>query len=328
VWSLCASLAEPSARKHAQFSEGAGGAEVRGPENRPAAGIASSMHGARSGGLSAVRARSAAPRQGGKELREALARVAASPRSSVLVRGPLGTPLAEHARAIHAASAHAPFPLVELSPGIATATEVSALLARAGRGSLLVPALERVAPAGQAALAALLERRSLERDPARTRILAVLEGDADAHVASGALREDLLYRLNGSCLRIPELRERSDDLILAAARFEPISREARAALLGYAWPANERELELVLQRARLLAADAPIGPEHLGLPSAPSPAGDALPLADRSLRAVEEALIRRVLAEQSGNKSRAAAVLGLHRATLHQKIRDYGIGVG
>ena len=81
----------------------------------------------------------------------------------------------------------------------------------------------------------------------------------------------------------------------------------------------------------LSEAGRPLGPAELGLPGeeplppAEAHPADSLPLSDRSLRAVEEALIRRVLLESGGNRSRAARVLGINRTTLYNKLRVYGI---
>jgi DNA-binding NtrC family response regulator len=88
-------------------------------------------------------------------------------------------------------------------------------------------------------------------------------------------------------------------------------------------PGNVRELENTLQRAVLLADGPELSPEDLGLRESSLP--DALPLGDRSLRSVEQTLIRRVLAESSGNRSRAASVLGIDRTTLYAKLKTYGI---
>jgi two-component system response regulator HydG len=176
-----------------------------------------------------------------------------------------------------------------------------------------------------------LQRRFADADPLEARVLGGLGETPQEAVERGSVRGDLLYRINGLSLRIPPLRERRDDVVAHARALgaTKLTRAAEAALRAYPWPGNDRELELVVERALLVAGASSIDAAELALPAAARPSeppDDLLQLRERSWRSVEEALIRRVLAEQGGNKSRAAAVLGLHRATLHQKIRAYSIG--
>jgi two-component system response regulator HydG len=157
-------------------------------------------------------------------------------------------------------------------------------------------------------------------------------------------REDLFYRLNVMSLVVPALRERAEDVALLAGHFlgryadefkKDLRRFSAAALElleRRPWPGNVRELQNTIERAALLCNGPVILPEHLGPSSGRShgtadrPGGaDSLPLADRSLRAMEAALIRRVLEECGGNRSRAAAVLGINRTTLYNKLKAYGI---
>jgi two-component system response regulator HydG len=138
---------------------------------------------------------------------------------------------------------------------------------------------------------------------------------------------------------VPALRERASDVGLLATHFlERYSGEFKKDLRRFTpaaldllerrpWPGNVRELQNTIERAALLCNGPEILPEHLGPSqgrSAAPVAGDHLPLADRSLRAVEEALVRRVLEECRGNRSRAAVVLGINRTTLYNKLKAYG----
>ena len=91
-----------------------------------------------------------------------------------------------------------------------------------------------------------------------------------------------------------------------------------------------RELYALVERAVLVADGESVAPKHLAWPAAARPErGDErvawVPLGERSLRSVEERVIRRVLEELDGNRSRAAKVLGINRATLYNKLRLYGI---
>ena len=281
--------------------------------------------------------------------RSELERVAASPRTTVLVRAERGTPLDEVAAALHARSVRAAFPFVRLRcalPGVGRA-QLEQALAEVGNGTLVVDEPALLPGEVQAGFARALSSRSLDGRPLEARVVAAFADDPEALVAGGVLREDLLYRVNGLALRIPPLRERGADVVALArellaevaprARLRPrgFTRAAERALERHSWPGNDRELEATVECALLRAAGAPIEVEHLslrhgdGLPAArPAPAPGVaaeLPLGDRSWSSVEEALIRRVLSEEGGNKSRCARVLGLHRATLHQKLKSYRI---
>ncbi len=197
--------------------------------------------------------------------------------------------------------------------------------------------------------------------PLAARLVATAPPDLEERVAAGLFRDDLFSRLNVMSARIAPLRERGRDIAavaehhltsIAAARGLPpptLDAGAREVLSKHSWPGNELELREVLTRALASARAAgrgssiAVGPEHLasviGLqrdgsatgsePDATArPAasdGDVLPLGDRSWRSVEEALIRRVLAETVGNRSRTARILGVNRTTLYNKLRAYGI---
>lgn len=162
-------------------------------------------------------------------------------------------------------------------------------------------------------------------------------------VSAGRFREDLYYRLNVLSIRVPALRDRSEDVAPLARRFaEEISRElgleAREftpatleRLARHAWPGNVRELRNVVERALVQGTGPTIEVEGIDdgrtRPTGALAAGAALVLdvPDRSLKSVERALIERVLSETSGNRSQAARVLGVNRATLYNKLRVYGL---
>ena len=271
----------------------------------------------------------------GKELRAEIERAANSPRTSVLLAFEPGMPVHELARAIHELSPRRGYAFDELRPGEADAGELDERLRRVGKGSVHVHDVAHWTHAAQEHLARLLEARLQGRSTLAARVIASVRGDPQAAVERGELREDLHYRLNGHFLRPAPLRERREDVPTLAREIlarlsedsEPprLSHAALAELQAHDWPGNERELELVLERAWLTSrgGELDIGPLALRAHAAEP---EALPLPDRTLRGVEERLIRRVLAEQGGNKSAAAAVLGLHRATLHQKLRAWGSG--
>jgi transcriptional regulator with PAS, ATPase and Fis domain len=159
-------------------------------------------------------------------------------------------------------------------------------------------------------------------------------------VTEGRFREDLYYRLGVMPLHLPPLRARSREdardtvraLVAELRRGVPdapreIHPDALELIGSYPWPGNVRELRNVLERALLLARGAPaVLPQHL--PAELRGAGDELPLphVSRTLAEVERAHIDRTLRAHAANRTRAARELGISRATLIKKIREYELG--
>jgi len=156
-------------------------------------------------------------------------------------------------------------------------------------------------------------------------------------VAGGKFREDLFYRLAVFRVHLPALRERGDDVLVLADRFVRefgsrmgkadvgLSGEARDRLLAYHWPGNIRELQNAIERAVILSDGGLITAAQLGVtPAAGREAGPSAPalegLPEMEKRAVVEALRR-----AKGNKSQAAAALGLSRTRFYTLMRRYGL---
>ena len=181
----------------------------------------------------------------------------------------------------------------------------------------------------QPKLLRFLQERKFERvGEARTRsadvrLVAATNRDLEAALASGAFREDLLYRLNVVELTMPPLRLRSDVLDLAGhllaffarqtgRRIDGFTAEAGAALRRHAWPGNIRELRNAVERAAILADGPEIGvadlPERIA--TAGGPGGGLVELGGPvSLASLEAEHIRRILAVTPG-RDEAARVLG------------------
>jgi DNA-binding NtrC family response regulator len=172
------------------------------------------------------------------------------------------------------------------------------------------------------------------------RILAATNRDLDAEVAAGRFRRDLFYRLNVVQITLPPLRARRGDIPELAEHFlamkrgdKPIrgfSTEAMNLFLNYSWPGNVRELEHAVERAAALALGAVIEPDDLPrqivASSAAQPRGadgastpPLLPLSE-----IERIAVLRTMAATGGDKSRAARILGINRATLYRKLREAG----
>jgi NtrC-family two-component system response regulator AlgB len=191
----------------------------------------------------------------------------------------------------------------------------------------------------QPKLLRFVQDREYERvgDPqtrhADVRLITATNVNLEDAVKAGKFREDLLYRIQVVQVDLPALRERSEDipqlsqqLLAELRRSRPIigfTPEAQAALRGYRWPGNIRELRNVIERAVILCQADRIGIEHLPAvfttQQTPVEMGDRIPL-DK----VEEMHIRRVLATTK-SLDEAASVLEIDLATLWRRRKKYGI---
>ncbi|MBI1864755.1 MAG: sigma-54-dependent Fis family transcriptional regulator [Nitrospirae bacterium] len=222
----------------------------------------------------------------------------------------------------------------------------------AHRGTIFLDEVGDLDPSLQAKLLRVLQDQSFERVGGNApiqvdvRVVAATNRDLKKLVDAKAFREDLYYRLSAFPVTIPPLRDRREDIPALAEFFltracaemkKPVKRLSKGAveaLQSWTWPGNVRELENALDRAVILSEAEELAPEHLGLPGGGASAhgpGD-LP-ADAGLHEVgaaaaaeaEARLIRKVLAETGGNKSKAAIRLKVSYKTLLTKIKDYGI---
>lgn len=194
----------------------------------------------------------------------------------------------------------------------------------------------------QAKLLRALQERIIDRvgggKPVRVdvRVIATSNRDLKAEVARGAFREDLYYRLNVVTIAVPPLRDRPADAAVLAEFFaekfadlngqprRPLSLAAKNAVTHGAWPGNVRELENEIHRAVLLST----GPEiDFATQSAGAEdSGLRVPgLAGRTLSDVERELIFDTLAHFHGNRTHAAAALGISIRTLRNKLAAYRI---
>ena len=188
------------------------------------------------------------------------------------------------------------------------------------------------------------------------RLVAATNRDLLHEVERGAFRGDLFYRISAFPIRIPALRERRSDVPLlvesflgAAARRQgkrvgPVTAAAMRALVAFDWPGNVRELQNEVQRAVALAKPgqpidvAQLSPKLVGIDAASENSdgpGDrvstspGLASGPGSLRAARDAFesryIAQVLEQQGGSVLKAARVLGLTRAGLYKKLKEFGL---
>jgi len=213
----------------------------------------------------------------------------------------------------------------------------------AHRGTLLLDGVESLSPGLQAKLLRVLQEKRFERVggvetvEVDVRVLSSGTEELPARVSAGGFREDLYYRLNVVQIRIPPLRERPEDVTLLADHFlkefrkryrrgpKRLSTEARRLMKAHAWPGNVRELMNVVESAVISGDGDVLRPEQLSFgPGEPVAmlAGSGS-MGSVSLAALEEMYIRKVLGETGGNKSRAAAILGISRKTLLMKLKKF-----
>jgi two-component system, NtrC family, response regulator AtoC len=222
------------------------------------------------------------------------------------------------------------------------------LIREAHEGTLFLDELGELPLAMQTRLLRVLQERQVtpvgaDRPfPIDVRFLAATNRNLAAMVADGSFRQDLYFRLNVVPITVPPLRERVEDIPDLVTHFltrygERSGRKLEAsagavALLQlHSWPGNIRELENVLQRAAILATGCVIEPTDLGIPVSPraashvAAAAGALEAGKIDLPATvarfEWTLIDQALAHSEGNRARAAAMLGISRTTLVDKLK-------
>ncbi|MCX5723509.1 MAG: sigma-54 dependent transcriptional regulator [Nitrospirae bacterium] len=279
----------------------------------------------------------------------------------VLIQGETGSGKEVVARQLHAQSRRAAGPFLAVNCGAvsrelleselfghekgsftgATAAKPG-LIAAAEGGTLFLDELGEMPGPMQVSLLRFLDRgeyrpvgstRTLQAD---VRILGATNQDIQELVHQGRFRDDLLYRINTVTLRVPPLRERTEDLpklaeqILSSLRIpgttkRPLSPEALQALATHSWPGNVRELRNIIEGIMLMShGTGPIGRDEVLalLPKTRNP----LQTEDHAhlpLEAIERLHIQRVLEASGGNKTHAAKTLAIDYKTLLAKLKKY-----
>jgi len=212
-------------------------------------------------------------------------------------------------------------------------------------GTLFLDEVGDMSALMQAKLLRVLQEGEFERVggnrsiPTNVRLVAATNKDLATEVAARRFREDLYYRLNVVSIELPALRERMEDIPLLVARFleefggryhrtvETVTPAAMACLKAYRWPGNIRELKHRIEQAVLLGDGPTLALEHLPPElRAASPADSQDALEPKNLDAVEAQHILGVLRQCRWNRNQASEILGLHRNTLREKIRRFGLG--
>lgn len=283
-------------------------------------------------------------------------------RASVLLIGESGVGKELVARTLHENSPRASEPFVSVNCGAISPALIEAELfghesgafpgatqagtgyfERAAGGTLLLDEITELPLDMQVKLLRVLESEimvrvgSQQEVPVRCRVLAATNRDPARALAEGQLREDLLYRLAVFPLSVPPLRDREDDAELLAHYFlanlnaeegtsKHFSGDSLLCLRQHHWPGNVRELRNVVHRAFILAASELDLRNVVGRPMIPSSVGDELTLripVGTNLADAERWMIIATLKKCGGNKTRAAALLGVSLKTLYNRLNAY-----
>jgi DNA-binding NtrC family response regulator len=284
--------------------------------------------------------------------------------SPVLLEGESGTGKGVLARLIHNRSPRAKAPFVDLNcAGLSkelleselfghekgaftgASTTKQGLFEVASSGTLFLDEIGEMEISIQARLLKALEDRKFRRVggvrdlQADFRLVAATNRTLRDEVAAGTFRKDLFYRLNVVTIRVPPLRERSEDIPLLAQHLSArvaseigrkppsISDRAMGRLNAYPWPGNVRELRNVLERAMLVSSGNEIRTEDLFLEDshAEVESGSALPKREWEVQPLEQitvAYIRAAVGAVGGNMRKAARILQISPSTLYAKLRQ------
>ena len=284
----------------------------------------------------------------------------------VLVTGESGTGKEVVARAVHDSSARAKKPFSGVNCGAIPANlleselfghvrgaftgadrERKGLFREAEGGTILLDEIGEMPLKMQSGLLRVLQEKTVrpvggaKEEAVDARVIAATNRDLESMVADGTFREDLFYRLHVVDLRVPPLRERTEDipplidhfLTLFANRYrrerKSVERDALRRLAAYDWPGNVRQLEHVLLNAWLMGEGNELTLDDFALPDASRPS----PSSHRS-RAVknraeykdsEKDRILRALAAANWNRVKAAELVGMPRRTFYRRLKEFGI---
>ena len=279
--------------------------------------------------------------------------------TTVLIEGETGTGKELVARAIHFSSQRKAGPFIAVNcAGLTDALLGSQLFGHkkgaftgavdhqqgffeaANGGTLFLDEIGDISPAVQTSLLRVLQEREIirlgESRPRKVdvRVLAATHHNLSQDVVKGSFRADLLYRIRVARILLPSLRDRREDIPLLATSFlgqccavtgkpvDRISPEAMQALTNYAWPGNVRELKSAIESGVINCQDTTIRVEDL-----PPEVLDCHPLPPLLIDAPQDDKTRVLTALQhaNGNRTLAARLLGMSRATFYRRLTDLQI---
>jgi two-component system NtrC family response regulator len=298
---------------------------------------------------------------------ETAARVAQSD-TTVLLEGESGTGKELLAKALHFHSSRARGPFVTINCGAIPEQLLESELfghrrgsftgavgdkrgkfESADRGTIFLDEIGELPTLLQVKILRVLQEREIDKvgetRPIKVdvRVIAATNRDLEKMVADGTFRDDLYYRLAVVPIRVPPLRERSDDIPLLVEHFltkhaerpgrqrPTVEKGVYSAFNLYSWPGNIRELENVIERALVLDKDGVLGLDDLSerLRTREHRVANLrmeLPDEGISLEAVERELLLAALHKHNWNQTRAAAFLNVTRSTLLYRMQKFGLG--
>jgi two-component system, NtrC family, response regulator AtoC len=303
-----------------------------------------------------------------RQILEAEHRLTEATPPAVLVTGETGTGKELVARALHFDGGRRDRPFVEINCAAIPAHLVEAelfgyergaftdarerklgLVETADGGTLFLDEVGDIDPAVQVKLLKLLEDKIVRRlgsvrdRKVDVRIVAATNQRLEERVRAGLFRSDLYFRLHIVHLKIPPLRERSEDIPLLAQHFlalhcrrygkrsARLSASAEQALADHPWPGNVRELRNIIEQAVLLCEADLVQPEHLCLSTTsmhaplPASASPGFPAEGVDLASVERQLLLQALERTSWNVTGAARLLGISRDTLRYRMEKFAL---
>src|SRR6187401_1068888 len=301
-----------------------------------------------------------------QELFELIESVAAS-EANILIQGENGTGKELIANAIHYNSKRSKGPFIKINcaaipkdlieselfgykKGAFTGATMDkeGLFEMAEGGSLLLDEIGEMPPYLQTKLLRVLQER--EYRPIGSdrivhvdfRLICATNIDLETALREGKLREDLYFRINTITLRVPPLRERTEDIPLLCEHFlekyrqrhqrnvKSIAPAAYHVLIRHRWPGNVRELENVIERGVLVAKgqEITVGDLPESLRSESTTAAEFVIPPHRTLAEIEKMAILQTLQRTNWNKQEAAQILGLYRPTLYSKMKKHEIRDG
>jgi DNA-binding NtrC family response regulator len=300
-----------------------------------------------------------------RRLREHVERFAQAD-APVLITGESGSGKEVVARALHAASPRAAEPFMAVNCASLPDTLIEAELfghergaftgavkrregrfKAAGAGTLMLDEVGELPLPAQAKLLRVLQEGTFEplgtnrTERSKARVISATNRDLKMMVEKKLFREDLFYRLKILEIGVPSLRDRPGDLVMLVAHIlnqlcagqpaPPLTGRALAALSGYRFPGNVRELQHALEYARVLSGGGAIDIGHLPREIAgeqelePRTEDRALRPLPEAVRSFEREYLKRALTEVRGKRGAAAAMLGISRKSLWEKLCIYGV---
>ncbi len=215
----------------------------------------------------------------------------------------------------------------------------------ANSGDIFLDEIGDIPPGSQAKLLRVLETKQFERvgdnRPIFTdvRIISATNRKLEELAAKGVFRLDLFYRINVLPVCLPPLRDRRSDIPLLVESFlEELSSESGKKVIGlspeamnilmtYPWPGNVRELKSALEYAFVIAESRPIGLAHLPASLMTAPDSSSSASTDGSRDSKEKTQLIEALIAAGFNRSKAAEILGIHRMTVWNRMKKYGLRV-